>query len=330
MSEDGLKLTSYLRESDRCGAGLVADALFDLFERAGLRVSVLVRGVEGFGRSRLAHSERLETLAGDLPLIAVAVDRRERVERVLPEVTRLMRGGIVTVERARLVADRSSVEPDPGAAAKLTVYCGRGERVAGGSAARAVIDHARQHGAVAGSVLLGLDGTVHGTRRRARFLSHNAGVPLMVIVVGGAPAIASAMPGISALLDDPVVTLERVAVDLHPPARIDGDPWQKLMVHCGADAMIGSRPLHLVLLERLREEGLAGATSLRGAWGFAAGSAPHGDSVRSLRRRTPVLTVAIDRLPQVDRAWPALRSLVAGHGVITREWVPAFEVIDRG
>jgi PII-like signaling protein len=235
---------------------------------------------------------------------------------------------VVTVERARLVTD-AEPEPEPaGPAAKLTVYCGRAERTACGSAARAVIEHARMHGATAGSVLLGLDGTVHGVRRRARFASRNADVPLMVIVVGPGGAIAAARAGIVEMLDDPVVTLERVAIGDPPPKPADDSDsqwWQKLMVHCGADASSDGRPLHLAVLDAIRAEGLAGATSLRGNWGFAAGSRPHGDSARALRRRTPVLTVAIDRPQAVERAWPALESLVAAEGVVTREWVPVVD-----
>lgn len=330
MTEDARKLTLYLRESDRGPGGrLVADALFDLFERSALRVSVLVRGVEGFGRSGLVESERLETLAVDLPLVAVAVDRPQRIEQVLEEVRGLMSGGVVTVERARLVTDAMPAPEPAGPAAKLTVYCGRAERTAGGSAARAVIEHARMHGATAGSVLLGLDGTVHGVRRRARFASSNADVPLMVIVVGPDGAIAAARAGIVEMLDDPVVTLERVAIGAPPPTPADESVgsqwWQKLMVHCGADASSDGRPLHLAVLDAIRAGGLAGATSLRGNWGFAAGSRPHGDSARALRRRTPVLTVAIDRPRAVERAWPALESLVAGAGVLTREWVPVVD-----
>jgi len=330
VTEDVRKLTLYLRESDRePGGRLVADALFDLFQRSALRVSVLVRGVEGFGRSGLVESERLETLAVDLPLVAVAVDRPQRIEHVLGEVRSLMSSGVVTVERARLVTD-AVPEPKGGStAAKLTVYCGRAERAEGGSAARAVIEHAQIHGASAGSVLLGLDGTVHGVRRRARFASRNADVPLMVIVVGPDQAIAAARPGIVEMLNDPVVTLERVAIGDPPPMPADAAEgsqwWQKLMVHCGADASSGGRPLHLAVLDRLRTEGLAGATSMRGYWGFAAGSRPHGDSARALRRRTPVLTVAVDRAQAVERAWPALQSLVAAGGVLTREWVPVVD-----
>jgi PII-like signaling protein len=332
VTEEGRKLTLYLRESDRVGEGLVSDQLFDLFQRAGLRVSVLLRGVEGFGRSSLVESERLETLADDLPLVAVAVDEVGRIDQVLPDVRRLMTGGLVTVERARLVTTAEvPAQPDLDLGAKLTVYCGRSERSAGRPAARALIDHVRAHGADAGSVLLGLDGTVHGVRRRARFLSGNADVPVMVVAVGSHGVVCEALPGVMSMLDDPVVTLERVAI-ADAPAPTAGEPgWrQKLMVHCGAEASSAGRPLHLAALAAVRAHGLAGATSLRGTWGFAAGSPAHGDSARRLRRRTPVLTVAVDRAESIAEAWPHLRSLVAGQGIVTREWVPVVERIGGG
>ena len=51
-----------------------------------------------------------------------------------------------------------------------------------------------RHGVAGATVLLGVDGTAHGERRRARFFGGNAGVPLMVISVGEEDALAAALP----------------------------------------------------------------------------------------------------------------------------------------
>ena len=87
MNEDCLKLTSYFGERDRAGGRFLADALIDIFERHRFEVSVLMRGAEGFGLRHRLQTQRLLTLSEDLPLVAVAVDTRERVEAALDEVT---------------------------------------------------------------------------------------------------------------------------------------------------------------------------------------------------------------------------------------------------
>ena len=71
-----------------------------------------------------------------------------------------------------------------GDAAKLTVYVGRQERIGGQPAYRAVCDLLHRQGFAGATVLLGVDGTAHGERHRARFFSRNVNVPLMIIAVG--------------------------------------------------------------------------------------------------------------------------------------------------
>src|SRR3954454_21504424 len=103
MSVDALKLTTYLGEHDRNGGRFLADALLDLYGRHELRTSILLRGAEGFGLRHHLRTDRLLTLSEDLPVVPIAVDRRERIEAVLGEATTLERPGLVTLERARLV-----------------------------------------------------------------------------------------------------------------------------------------------------------------------------------------------------------------------------------
>ena len=144
-----------------------------------------------------------------------------------------------------------------------------------------------RHGVAGATVLLGVDGTAHGERRRARFLGRNAGVPLMVVSVGEAAALAAALPEIAGLLERPIVTWERVrvckrdGVTLDTPEPAEGDAWQKIMVY-------GSHPLYLELVRWLRATGAAGATTLRGVWGYHGDHTPHGESAWQLRRSAPV------------------------------------------
>jgi hypothetical protein len=55
-------------------------------------------------------------------------------------------------------------------ATKLTVYVGRQERVYRAPAFAAVCDLLHRRGIAGATVLLGVDGTAHGVRERARFV----------------------------------------------------------------------------------------------------------------------------------------------------------------
>src|ERR1700733_15722884 len=143
MSEDCLKLPSYFGARHRNVRDLVGDGLLNLYAGSGIAASVLLRGTQGFGLRQHLRTDRSLTLSEDLPLVAVAVDTRPRIEAVLEQTLRLNSPGLVTLERAVLLdgTDRADgLRPDPADSAKLTVYLGRRERAYRAPAFVAVCD----------------------------------------------------------------------------------------------------------------------------------------------------------------------------------------------
>jgi len=323
---NALKLTTYFGERDRAHGRFLSDALADVYAHHRIRASVVMRGVEGFGVKHHLHSDRQLTLSEDLPLVSVAVDLRDRVEGALGDVVELFGDGLITLERA-LMAD---AQPSAvgGEATKLTLYVGRGTHVA-------LVDVMHRHGVAGATVLLGVDGTAGGARRRARFFAANAHVPQMVIAIGAAGPIAAALTELRTLLDEPLFTLERVRVCKRDGVRLavpepvaPSDPsglgvWQKLMVYCGEQSRHRDRPLYSELVRALRAAGAAGATSLRGVWGYHGDHDPHGDSLWQLRRRVPVVTVIVDTPERIRRWFDIVDELTAETGLVTSEQVPA-------
>ena len=317
MIDDCLKLTTYFGERDRADGAFVADALVDLYERRAFQTSVVMRGIEGFGIKHHLQTSRLLTLSEDLPIVSIAVDTRQRIEAAIADVAAITTGGLVTLERARMLTGRIGPVPlpeGPHEATKLTIYVGRQQRSGGRPAHVAIVEVLRRHGVAGATVLLGVDGTAHGVRQRAQFFSRNADVPLMIIAVGDGAAVGRALPELGAMLHRPLLTLERVrvckrdGVMLAEPQQLPGsDPgglgiWQKLMVYAGEQARHDRRPLYVELVHRLRRAGAAGATALRGVWGYHGDHHPHGERFWSLRRDAPVLTVIVDS-PERIREW---------------------------
>jgi PII-like signaling protein len=337
-AEDGLRLSVYFGERDRAGGRLLADALLESYARHGVQTSALVRGVEGFGIKHRLYSEGLLTLSEDLPLVALAFDTRPRIEAVLEEVRALTRHGLITLERARLFSGpalEDLAQTLPGEQIKVTIHLGRGERVASRPAYVAAVECLHGHGVAGASVLLGLDGTVHGARQRARFFAGNARVPLIIQSVGDRATIAPALSELSGMLDAPAIALERVRVckrdgvllaePLRPPATDAGGLayWQKLVVYAGEQTRHGSDPLHAALVRRLRQANAAGATALRGVWGYHGEHQPRGERFWSLRRHVPTLTVLLDTPANMARWFEIVDEVTRETGLVTSELVPA-------
>jgi PII-like signaling protein len=192
-------------------------------------------------------------------------------------------------------------------------------------------------------VFLGVDGTAHGQRRRARFFSRNHDVPVMVIALGTDDQVARAVPELEALLHQPLLTVERVQICKHggrlltPPATLpasddNGLPlWQKLMIHTSEADLHDGAPIHRAVVRRLLESGTAsGATVLRGVWGFQGDAKPHGDKLIQLGRRVPVTTIVIDTPDRIAASFEIVDRLTDRHGLVSSELVPALVSVDGG
>lgn len=278
----------------------------------------------------------------DLPLVSVAVDTRERIHALLEDVQAIKRRGLITLERARMLTGdvRPTAMPEElHEATKLTVYVGRRERVYGMPAYMAVCDLLYRRGIAGATVLLGVDGTAHGTRERARFFGRNDDVPLMIIAVGSGARIGRVLAEMGGLLHTPLLTLERIRVCkrdgellARPVPLPDTDAsglrlWQKLMIYSSEQAQVDGVPQHVALLRRLRESGARGATVVRGSWGFHGDHAPHGDRLLQLRRHVPVVTIVIDRAEAIEGSFEAVDALTRERGLVTSEMVPALAAL---
>jgi PII-like signaling protein len=338
VNDDCLKLTTYFGERDRTAHAFLADELLDLYGRAEIHGSILLRGAEGFGLRHHLRTDRLLTLSEDLPVVSVAIDTRTKIESVLDDVMAIKRKGVLTLERARMLT--GDIEPlalpdGHDEATKLTIYVGRQEQVYRTPAFLAVCDLLHRRGIAGATVLLGVDGTAQGERERARFFGRNAEVPMMIIAVGSGSRIGRVLPELGGLLRRPLISIEDVHVCKRdgelisrPPALPGTDEhglelWQKLMIFTSEQAKAAGRPIHLEIIRRLRETGARGATSVRGIWGFHGDHAPHGDKLLRVRRHVPVVTIVVDSPDRIAASFDIVDELTGQRGLVTSETVPA-------
>jgi uncharacterized protein len=80
------------------------------------------------------------------------------------------------------------------------------------------------------------------------------------------------------------------------------------------------KPLYQAIVERVRREGLAGATVVRGIEGFGADSRLHTSRILRLSEDLPVVIEIVDTPAQIDRVVPILDEMV-GEGMLTLERV---------
>jgi PII-like signaling protein len=85
----------------------------------------------------------------------------------------------------------------------------------------------------------------------------------------------------------------------------DADTWQ-------------GRPLYEAIVRRVRDEGLAGATVIRGVEGFGASSHLHSARILRLSEDLPLVIEIVDTEEHIRRILPILDEMI-GDGMVTVE-----------
>ncbi len=81
----------------------MADALVERLRKDGFAGATVLRGLAGFGARSVVHTTHLLELSQDLPLVIEVVDTEEHINRVLPKIEALMKGGVIMTERAHVI-----------------------------------------------------------------------------------------------------------------------------------------------------------------------------------------------------------------------------------
>ncbi len=93
----------FLGQTDRWERKPLYMALLELFRSKGLAGATVVQGVAGFGPTSIVHEAHVLRLSQDLPIVIEVVDAQDRIDAVLAEVDRMMSGGLITLEKVRVV-----------------------------------------------------------------------------------------------------------------------------------------------------------------------------------------------------------------------------------
>ena len=345
MSGSYLKLSSYFAERQRAGSRFLAESMLDLFAERGVAGSVMLRGIAGFGHRGFIRTDEKLTLSEDPSVTIEAIDTAETISALAGDVTEMTSSGLITLQRATVLSDNSAAVslPDSDDRIKLTMYIGRSRRIDGSPAFYAICDLLYRHHFAGATVLLGVDGTSYGMRRRAHFFGRNLDVPLMIIAVGSATHVREVMPALAAMPHRPLITTELLRVCKRdglllgrPPTLPAHDAqgrqlWQKLVVHTSEATRHEGVPIHRAVVRRLSESGTtSGATVLRGIWGFHGDHKPHGDALVQFGRRVPVMTIIIDTPERITHSFGIVDELTGTHGLVTCETVPALMALDGG
>lgn len=97
----------HIGESDRWHGKPLYEAIVELLRREKLSGATVLRGVGGFGSSSVYHTDKVLRLSQDLPIVIEVIEANERIEQILPQLDEMIGGGLVTLEKVRVILYRS-------------------------------------------------------------------------------------------------------------------------------------------------------------------------------------------------------------------------------
>ena len=103
VPEDAMLLRIFIGEADRWHHRPLYEAIVMKARELHLAGATVLRGPMGFGKSSRMHTAKILRLSMDLPTVIEIVDSEEQINKLLPALDEMMAGGLVTLEKVKVI-----------------------------------------------------------------------------------------------------------------------------------------------------------------------------------------------------------------------------------
>ncbi|HVU27078.1 MAG TPA: DUF190 domain-containing protein [Verrucomicrobiae bacterium] len=108
IPNDAMLLRVFLGENDQWEHKPLYEAIVLKARELHLAGATVLRGPMGFGKSSRLHTAKILRLSMDLPLVIEIVDSEEKINSFLPALDKMMKGGLVTLEKVKVIDYRAN------------------------------------------------------------------------------------------------------------------------------------------------------------------------------------------------------------------------------
>ncbi len=102
----------HVGERDKFQGKPLYEAIVELLRSRHYAGATVFRAVMGFGATARLRTDRIEVLSLDLPVVIECVDTEEKIMAILPEIDHMIEGGLITLERAKVIMYRANLPPE--------------------------------------------------------------------------------------------------------------------------------------------------------------------------------------------------------------------------
>lgn len=109
----------YIDETDRWRGHLLHQVILRTLRARGMAGATVIGSIMSFGSRKILHSELNEITSMDRPVVVECVDAEDRIRAVLPLIDPMITSGLVTLERAHVIAYRGPDHADHASSVEL-------------------------------------------------------------------------------------------------------------------------------------------------------------------------------------------------------------------
>jgi PII-like signaling protein/predicted transcriptional regulator len=106
------RLMIFIDETDRWHGANLAGAIVDCLRKEGMAGATVLRGTVGFGVHGQVHTTAIVDLAVNLPVVIIAVDEVQAIDRVLPKLQEMVSEGLILVDEVQAIRKNGKSEKE--------------------------------------------------------------------------------------------------------------------------------------------------------------------------------------------------------------------------
>jgi uncharacterized protein len=98
----------HIGESDKWHGKPLHEAIVAMLRKENFSGATVLRGVAGYGGSSIYHTDKILRLSQDLPILLEVIETQERIDQILPRLDEMVEGGLITLEKVRVILYRAA------------------------------------------------------------------------------------------------------------------------------------------------------------------------------------------------------------------------------
>ncbi|KXF78527.1 hypothetical protein ATN84_01660 [Paramesorhizobium deserti] len=104
LPRESMLLRIFFGESDVIADGTpLYEAIVMKAREMQMAGATVLRGPMGFGRSSVLHTAKILRLSQDLPIVVEIVDAPEKIEELIPAITKMTQSCLITTEKVQVI-----------------------------------------------------------------------------------------------------------------------------------------------------------------------------------------------------------------------------------